>query len=176
MVNKSIKNASDTSSIRRICIYLSCFCPLEVPLYTFGAKTRHPAVFSAVSQLVEKIFLDKLKVVWYCVSDYLYFYWFFNIFMISSVCYRTSDVYYNDCNLSKRSRVSQKPILSAFSKIVFLNTILHYTHWKDYSRIFEENSIPNHNLVSKQCNFTLFRLTIIVIRMWYIWHLRKKED
>ena len=30
-----------------------------------------------------------------------------------------NEFYYNDCNLSKRSRVSQKPILSAFSKIVF---------------------------------------------------------
>ena len=36
-------------------------------------------------------------------------------------------VYYNDCNSSKRSRVSQKPILSAFSKIVFYkyNFALH---------------------------------------------------
>ena len=30
------------------------------------------------------------------------------------------------------------------AKLFFVNTILHYIHSKDYSRIFKENSIPNH--------------------------------
>ena len=29
------------------------------------------------------------------------------------------------------------------AKLFFVNTILHYIHSKDYSRIFKENSIPN---------------------------------
>ena len=52
---------SDTSSIRHFCIYLLCFCPLEVPLYTFGAKTQHPEAFSTASHFVENYFFDKMK-------------------------------------------------------------------------------------------------------------------
>ena len=43
------------------CIYLPFFHPLEVHSYIFGVQKCHSAVFSAVSQLVENYFFDKLK-------------------------------------------------------------------------------------------------------------------
>ena len=51
----------DTSNITHFFIYLPFFHPLEVPLYIFGVQKCHSADFSAVSQLVEKCFFDKLK-------------------------------------------------------------------------------------------------------------------
>ncbi len=39
------------------------------------------------------------------------------------------------------------------AKLNFINTILHYIHSKDYSRIFKENSIPNEIFVIETVYF-----------------------